>query len=86
MNIKLMTECHMELLSLKGGCTGSSETIHHKMPHFMLVSLFECVLMSLLYCVMGWSVILALIWSYIFVLKLRLSTTNKDPIKVIFKS
>ena len=27
MNIKLLTEHHLEFLSLKGGCTGSSESI-----------------------------------------------------------
>ena len=33
MNIKLLTEHHLEFLSLKGGCRGSSESIHIKMPH-----------------------------------------------------
>ena len=33
MNIKLVTEHHLEFLSLKGGCTGSSEFIHVKIPH-----------------------------------------------------
>ena len=33
MNIKLLTEHHLEFLSLKGGCTGSSESIIVKMPH-----------------------------------------------------
>ena len=33
MNIKLLTEQYLEFLSLKGGCTGSSESIHVKMPH-----------------------------------------------------
>ena len=33
MNIKLLTEHHLEFLSLKCGCTGSSESIHVKMPH-----------------------------------------------------
>ena len=33
MNIKLLTEQHLEFLSLKGGYTGSSESIHVKMPH-----------------------------------------------------
>ena len=28
-----MTEHHLELLSLKEGCTGSSESTHVKMPH-----------------------------------------------------
>ena len=33
MNIKLLTEHHLEFLSLKGGCTGSSESTLVKMPH-----------------------------------------------------
>ena len=33
MNVKLLTEHHLEFLSLKGGCTGSFECILVKMPH-----------------------------------------------------
>ena len=33
MNIKLLTEQHLEFLSLKGGYTGSSESSLFKMPH-----------------------------------------------------
>ena len=33
MIIKLLTEDHLEFLSLKGGYTGSSESIHVKIPH-----------------------------------------------------
>ena len=33
MNIKLLTELHLEFLSLKGGCTGLSESTLVKMPH-----------------------------------------------------
>ena len=33
MIVKLLTEPHLEFLSLKGGCTGSSESTHIKMPH-----------------------------------------------------
>ena len=33
MIVKLLTEYHLEFLSLKGGCTGSSESTHVKMPH-----------------------------------------------------
>ena len=36
MTVKLLTEQHLEFLSLKGGCTGSSESIHVKMPHFWI--------------------------------------------------
>ena len=33
MIVKLLTEHHLEFLSLKGGCTGSSESTLVKMPH-----------------------------------------------------
>ena len=33
MIVQLLTEHHLELLSLKGGCTGSSESTFVKMPH-----------------------------------------------------
>ena len=33
MIVKLLTEHHLEFLSLKEGCTGSSEPTHVKMPH-----------------------------------------------------
>ena len=33
MNVKLLTIHHLEILSLKGGCTGSSESTLVKIPH-----------------------------------------------------
>ena len=33
MTVKLLTEHHLELLNLKGGCTGLSESTLVKMPH-----------------------------------------------------
>ena len=33
MSVKLLTEHHLRFLSLKGGCTGSSESTLVKMPH-----------------------------------------------------
>ena len=33
MIVKLLTENHLRFLSLKGGCRGSSESTHFKMPH-----------------------------------------------------
>ena len=33
MIVKLLTEHHLEFLRVKGGCTGSSESTHVKMPH-----------------------------------------------------
>ena len=33
MIVKLLTEHHLEFLSLRGGCRGSSESTHVKIPH-----------------------------------------------------
>ena len=33
MSVKILTEYHLEFLSLKGGCTGSFESTLVKMPH-----------------------------------------------------
>ena len=33
MSVKLLTKHHFEFLSLKGGCSGSSESTLVKMPH-----------------------------------------------------
>ena len=33
MSVKLLTEHDLEFISLTGGCTGSSESIHVKMLH-----------------------------------------------------
>ena len=33
MIVKLLTEHHLEFLSLKGGCRGSSESTLFKLPH-----------------------------------------------------
>ena len=33
MSVKLLTEHHLEFLSLKGGCTCSSDSTHVKMSH-----------------------------------------------------
>ena len=33
MSVKLLTEHNLEFLSLKGGCTGWSESAHVKIPH-----------------------------------------------------
>ena len=33
MGVKQLTEHHVELIGLKGGCTGSSESTLVKMPH-----------------------------------------------------
>ena len=35
MSVKLLTEHHLEFLSLKGGCTGSSESTYHIVGNHM---------------------------------------------------
>ena len=45
MSVKLLTEHHLEFLSLKRGCTGSSESTLVKMPHCWkshVVAQMEC--------------------------------------------
>ena len=46
MIVKLLTEHHLEFLSLKGGCPGSSESTLVKMPHcwksHVMTQLFIC--------------------------------------------
>ena len=39
--IELLTEQHLEFVSFTGGCTGSSESIHVKMP--ISGSVVECL-------------------------------------------
>ena len=34
MSVKLLSEHHLEVFSLKGGCTGTSESTLVKMPHY----------------------------------------------------
>ena len=54
MSVKLLTEHHLEFLSLKGGCTDSSESTFVKMPHcwkshvtaHLLLHLFSSLLFS----------------------------------------
>ena len=46
MSVKLLTEQHLEFLSLKGGCTGSSKSTLVKMPHcwksHVMAHIFVC--------------------------------------------
>ena len=52
MIVKLLTEHYLEGLSLKGGCRGSSESTHVKMPYcwkshaLALISIFKRILLS----------------------------------------
>ena len=43
MTVQLLTEHHLEFLSLKGGCAGSSESTLVKMPHcWIYMSRLKC--------------------------------------------
>ena len=48
MIVKLLTEHHLEFLSLKGGCRGVSKSTHVKMPHcwksHVTAHLIPCIL------------------------------------------
>ena len=46
MTVKILTKHHLEFLSLKGGCTGSSESTLVKMPHC-----WESHVTAQLYCI-----------------------------------
>ena len=65
MTVKLLTELHLEFLSVKGGCTGSSESIYVKMPHcwksHVAAQLFAFYYLALTRCVLGNFMLLA--WS-----------------------
>ena len=54
MIVKLLTEHHLKYLSLKGGCRGSSESTHVKMPHcwklHALAHIIFTILMTHVYC------------------------------------
>ena len=45
MSVKLLTEHHFEFLSLKGGCTGSSESTLVKLPVLEITCRGSCFLL-----------------------------------------
>ena len=50
MSFKLLTEHHLEFLSLKGGCRGSSESTHVKM---LEISCHSSIMLEKCYCEIG---------------------------------
>ena len=48
MIVRLLTELHLEFLSFKGGCTGSSESTHVKIPHCWKPHVMAHILMFML--------------------------------------
>ena len=52
MSVKLLTEQHLEFLSLKGGFTGSSESTLVKMPHCWKSHAVAQILLHMLLCIL----------------------------------
>ena len=46
MNSKLFSEHHLEFLSIKGGCIGSSESTLNKMPHCWKLNVTALIIWS----------------------------------------
>ena len=46
MPVKLLTEQHLEFLSLKGGCTGSSESTHVMLSRYAWVKVIKIVIID----------------------------------------
>ena len=60
MIVKLLTEHHLEFLSLKGGCRGLSESTHVQIPHCWLSHAMAYIVCETLSCALSslhWSVI-----------------------------
>ena len=55
MSLKLLTEHDLELLSLKGDSTGSSESTHVKMPHCWKSHVFQPVQLHYTCNITGWA-------------------------------
>ena len=53
MSVKLLTEHHLEFLSLKGGFTGLSESILVKMPHCWKSHVAAQMFTQMRFCVYG---------------------------------
>ena len=49
MRVKLLTEHHLEFLSLKGGCTDSSDSALVKMPHFWKSHVVARIMSTVIY-------------------------------------
>ena len=67
MTVKLLTEIHLEFLSLKGGCTGSSKSTLVKMPHCWKSNVTaHLLLLMLCLCLLCWVTVMWLSSQYPF--------------------
>ena len=77
MSVKLLTEYHLELLSSKGGCTGSSESAHVKMPHSWRSHVTAHLFNHFLYVNVQWS------WSLVFTSLILCLCDNEGSIEKV---
>ena len=54
MIVKLLPEHHLEFLSLKGGCRGSPESTHVKMPHCWKSHALVQMISAYLFALVNW--------------------------------
>ena len=62
MIVKLLTEHHLELLGLKGGCTGSYESTLVKMPHCWKLHVTAHMAFKVQVAVVAWATVCAAAW------------------------
>ena len=65
MIIELLTEHHLEFLSLKGGCRGSSESTHVKLLEIScrgsIICIFRCFVIFSEVAVVAWEAVWAVV-------------------------
>ena len=91
MSVKLLTEHHLEFLSIKEGCRGSSESTLVKMPHCWKSHVLAHILRAGIVPVspglyMGLSVCTSVIRSVFLILIWKVSVNNVSPLMTIVAS
>ena len=85
MIVKLLTVHYLEFLSLKGGCRGSSESTHVKMPHFWKSHATAQIMFSCDDACMFIQHNKSLFCRYMFVLKMLFAFTSAAYIESAFQ-
>ena len=91
MSVKLLTEHHLEFLSIKEGCRGSSESTLVKMPHCWKSHVLAHILRAGIVPVspglyMGLSVCTSVIRSVFLIVIWKVSVNNVSPLMTIVAS
>ena len=66
MSVKLLTEHNLELLSLKGGCTGSPESTLVKIPHCWISHVTGYIMYMVISCIYHTGYIMYMVISCIY--------------------